>query len=733
MALAANRIREDAARVPPGSLALLLSAAGRQTRAAFFNGTSLAVDHTSYLAQHSVVYNAVPSHPNSAMAIGDGRLAALLWCPPSGLTLRIVYTDPSFSPSPAQPAIANAFGCTLLLRSDPSPLAHAAKFRQRLSLLTATVDLESESAGGSLQMEAWVAAEHNVLVIRYTDVVVRSHSRTVHLVTDETSKPFCVGEHIGLVESRGDCRMALVCALQGHGEPGWANPRTPSIAVPSVRGTTFTLLIAGAVTASHGDPVAHARAKIASVLDEGLDEANRRHRLRWRTNWDSSLLHLAASDTLAGYLEHLWYLYQYHAQACGMHLSTDVARGLAWRHAAHETAAKPPGSDLDTASLCIPLFAAARDEAVAPWLDRTAAQLCRRASEPSTFQATGEASAAEARLEHAATLLLPLWQRWLYSQDINWLRYRLYPAMRSLAEEWRARLSSLQAPASLTPLSPTHLRESGLTAETLARLRWLFRRAAEAGSILQEDIKEAERWSQLASVLEQLPMTPLDVYPFQWLGGDPSPIIAQYEQARFSPSRMEKGVAYPGPAVAARLALKDALVWALEETVHACQTFPQGLYSSTADSAERDAPRIGPGAELAAAIQEMCLQQQGDLLVAAPSLPTEWDAAFSLRAHPGIRVMGQTYGGETLWIALTPERDTTIKLRNPWNGEARVLVGRREILRTTDDVMSFAAQREQTYIIDRREWPLSRMLRVRLTARPRQGAHVHGYRQIGLD
>lgn len=739
---------------------------------AAFSGTTVSVDHAAYVAQHDVVYRTPPESGNQAMPIGDGDLAAMVWCPPGELRIQINKSDLWWenpyrkAGRPADWRLLPAGALSIF--TEPSPFSEVETFTQRLNLYHGLVSIDAASADATCHAHAWVPATAGVICLQYQDMLLRPSRRAIELSTWRNAHPFALGDTIGMIESLPTCRFAIACRVIGvDARAGFRDARTASFELPTTRSTQYTVLLAIAITEKDGDPLSAARAHLESAVRTGVTELSQDHRAHWKAFWSKSFLHLTSKDEKAQYLENLWYLNLYQMASSSRGVYAPPANGGLWLANRDE---RPGGAGYRHRALQAlywPLFAANHLELALPYFqayERMVPEAERRTLErfgvrgawlPEIFGRTGdEVSAPDAPPEpsYASGIeaAVPFWWCWQFSQDRGFLRKSVYPLLRSCVEFYRELTDDGQGiTCAMRPaLARTRRKPVQLTVRDVAALKWALAALIAASEELEVDEEQRPVWASFLHALksfdtdeetgtwaqppwgEPVRANMAPVFPFG-LVGVYSP---EYEQAvRTLLTTVESSGEGPGsidPILAARLGLRDELEGLLGTWVERYQAYPQGFCASGGDA--NGPPALDPLGVLCMALNEMCVQGYDGLIRVFPAVPNGWDGVFMLRTAGGMSVMGERADGIVVWVALQSFVGGPCRLENPWTETARVLDGRHEVVRSDARIIEFAAERGHVYVVERLSRPLSKLLRVRLSGRHPQGPRRLGIRAIGL-
>lgn len=726
-----------------------------------FNGHGLSVDHGAYMGRHDIVYLQPPTLPGDAQFVGDGDLAASVWCPDGQIMLQINKTDIWSTETPPRQGYPEDWqlhsACRIRLVSDPSPFEETREFEQRLSLYGAQVQLHSEAPQGNTDVTVWVPSSGQVVCVQFKDTMLRNTPRRVELEPLRNAQPFAVNEYIGALEQLPDRRVAVVCrSLSPRHSIGWADRRTPQLQFESPRGVSYTLFIAVGITDRNGDPVKVAKARLEGAMRMGVEQLGVHHRLYWRNFWQKSFLHLSSPEEDADYFEHLWYLYLYQMGSAGRAFYPQISRGGLWMAGDAQREGGAAMRHREVTALYRPTFAANHLELTSPWFDTLQRMLGIVQRDTNAREGLEGARYPSATTQNGDTVEIPdlsddpgeaavglemaalYWWCWLHTMDRDFLRYRTYPMLRMTAAYWEARLTrSTQDGTGDFDRMIAHPRIAAALSTVLEALLVCV-------DELMEEEAPAELWrDMLAKIGTSLIPDPdsLDiritagdalsaVYPMGLVHTghrDYTPAIRLFDRLR---TECTGTPGSPAGVLAARLGMKSAIPEILDQQIQLFQTLQQGfLTNGTPGTAT---PRLDALAEFANALQEMCLQSHDGVLRIFPAVPKEWNGSFMLRAFGGFNVMAEQIDGRVLWVAVQSLTGERCRLANPWPDTARVQDGKIDLLRSAEPVLQFDTERGRVYVIDRLLNPLSRIPRERLGGRRRSGIARLGERRIGI-
>jgi hypothetical protein len=703
-----------------------------------YDGSALNVDCGSYLAQHDVVYHAPALVGTQGMPLGDGDLAAMLWCPDRlqfQLQKSDLWSDPACSDAP--PADwRHASAGAISLTSDPSFLADPEHYEQRLSLYSGAVTIESDNRHGACQITTFVSASSGVLVVRYRDQSVRGAQRRVDLTSQGDAHLFARGESIGVLHAFQDRRYALLARLSGaEARAQNESANQCSLLVDPTRTSEFTLYVAVATSPRNGDPVALARSRIEAAAVKGFDRLLAEQRQHWSEFWRKSFVRLHGSDDdpLPGYLENLWYLGLYHQACCSRGFDAPLANGGLWLGDG-DTQSRPAiyaGADL-RAQLGA-LITSNHLELSVPYVDtyfrmlpalaaRTGSDLGMPGARfPSHFNRFGDDLAAvdvetnptvtATRTPASSQLLgegletgLLIWEAWRHSPDTFFLRERAYPLLRASTEFAIERCHS-EPGLWNDPKVRTRI------GSALRALLW----ADEDFGFMDEMRPEWERVWRLLSIRSPYYIPP-EIQPF----GMPASCdtVEVFRTLLASTSQQPCG-----------LFVEDSGVPDLGFSARLCAGLSAILVTERPLSDESTSGHRAAGTQAAsfggappAALQIFA------------GLPRTWSGAFSLAVPGGFRVSAEAIDGRTRYVAVKSLLGGLCRLANPWGeGErARIVRDRTPLFATAVPILEFMTEPNTDYLIEHCDHPVSRSVCVRQGGKPNRAPKVCGMNRLGI-
>lgn len=166
------------------------------------------------------------------------------------------------------------------------------------------------------------------------------------------------------------------------------------------------------------------------------------------------------------------------------------------------------------------------------------------------------------------------------------------------------------------------------------------------------------------------------------------------------------------------------------------QAFPSGFtfWSRTPD--QRDLRNVfleGVGVT-AMAVQEMLLQSHDGLLRIGPAVPADWSGSFKLRALGGFLVSSEFDQGVPRYVGIESLLETTLRVRNPWPGEAVRLYATAgpTLLTTAEDRIEAPTTPGVAYVLERLSQPLSSFPFASITSCRNSDTKFLGRAQLGV-
>ena len=329
----------------------------------------------------------------------------------------------------------------------------------------------------------------------------------------------------------------------------------------------------------------------------------------------------------------------------------------------------------------------------------------------------------------------PLWWKYLYGQDREYLRTRTYPLMRECARFYERYLTA--GPDGKYEIWPTaawdvdftpHLKLNRNFPMDLSFVKYLLRACVTASEVLDVDGDLRARWTKIADNLHD--------YPTQ--GTPAGEVFTAYPGAGAGYHfPLETMMIFPGDDIGLHSSapLRDTALRTLapmtysgdEQLLKAMMRVRMGVDDSSAFEEQLRATTRGNGTRFYAGqwffwihasgdtiwTNERLLQSYTGVIRLAP-IKRKAGARFGgLRAVGGFLVSGEIRpGGELAYAAIASEAGVACKLIRPWEGPVRVreMTSMKPIdLKDLNGVLVFATSPGATYIMDRPSDPWERM------------------------
>jgi hypothetical protein len=374
-------------------------------------------------------------------------------------------------------------------------------------------------------------------------------------------------------------------------------------------------------------------------------------------------------------------------------------------------------------------------------------------------------------LSTGAEVSLWVWQQYLATNDRSFLA-RNYPVMAASARFLLA--YQKPGPDGLLHTSPSNAHETqwDVTDPTtdIAAARALYPATIQAAKLLGKD---PDLVRQLEAALPKIPPFPLTqatgartllapsadagdqdviaesylpgapnhnaeniglepVWPYDLIG-DTSPLFALAQ--RTYAFRLFRSVADWSfdPIQAARLDLGNEVRDTLRQITERSQHSVNGLANWDEKDREFYIEQTGV---VAAALQEMLVQDYDGLLRIAPAVPPGWDVDGSVYVRGRTKVDVQMHDGAVTTAVIEAGSSQSIKVRNPWPGRPVDIIlgstGTRIVKGDSRPVLAFHAAAGGHYLLEPADSPVSGLRFAPASGRPAHTAKRLGRVQIGL-
>lgn len=333
-----------------------------------------------------------------------------------------------------------------------------------------------------------------------------------------------------------------------------------------------------------------------------------------------------------------------------------------------------------------------------------------------------------------AEVSLWIWQQYLYTNDLNFLR-KNYPVMRESARFLLAYGTRDAAGNFHTYPSNAHESEWDVHDPTtdVSATRVLFPAVVKAATLLKTDGELIEQLKKEIPLLPELPIVALSapdvlvasgadhsdtiiamshdpaaptqntqniglepVWPYGIIGDD-GPLHAVAVRTYLNRPNKNDDDWSLDPVQAAHLGLADEFKSSALALSKRYQTYPSGLASFMGP--EFYVEQVGV---LADALQSALVQDDG-LIRIAPAWPKDWDADGTVYILHGGKVHVQMRQGEPITVGIETGSAREVRIRNPWPGQSVEIVDARTssvvLPASSAAVLEFSARAATTYLV----------------------------------
>lgn len=708
---------------------------------------------------HQVSLAAPIDRWDEAIPLGNGQLGVLLWGEASELRLSLdradlwdrrpneAFNSPRFNWRSMRKAVAR--GDFEFLRDQFERPCRASAHPTKLPLGRVCLELEAAATVQSFNLDMSEAVGAAVLDRGTVEVFCDAHAPVVWVRVRNVAAQVRIvlppyAEHVEGVDvsPRRQPLTTLGYEAGTYGTDGdvqWARQ-------PCADGAAYAIVLANvsdgpgervyALTASQmeadGDPVNHARERLARAVEHGYERAHAAHRQWWGALWARSAVrtgqpaidrhyrlvrYLGASGSRVGAppmpLQGVWtadedrlppwkgdYHHDLNTQLCYWpYLAmNDLEQGacfLDWLWDLLPYARRFAHAFYGTNGACLPATCSIDGEPMGGWHQYSFSPTC------------------SAWLAHA------FYRHWRYTMDPTFLAERAWPFCEAVATCLYELLETDEAGRFVLPLSSSpeihgNHPEAWFASNTnfdLSLLRWLFGAMVEMGERLGHD-DAVEAWAQVLGRLPPLPTGDAGIEgvpgPVLMVSADEpltashrhlSHMMAIHPLGLLDPERSAEdralavntirqldflGMSYWTGFTFTWLACMAARAGLAERALAMLELYLGTTVSRNGFHLNGDFRQLGIlaaqyrpftlEANFAAAesVHEMLLQSWGGVVRVFPAAPEAWaDASFEgLRAEGAFLVSGTRQGGRTRWVRVVAERGGMLRLRDPFGGNA---------------------------------------------------------------
>jgi len=501
------------------------------------------------VSQYDLVYMSPPIDPMQGIALGNGDVAALVWCEGSKIIMTLNKCDLWDDSQSDKPETWNekydyyttqrqACRIEIDFKYPVFNTLYLSDFKARLNLADASLNLEGTTPFGILNMKAFIDHQSGILFCELNssfneDVpleisVERFGSRTFSMWYTRMKRDATIGLS-GTEASADENSIFITQKLTGGtfavgGTVILSNGLKQNFSRQHSRCATIQLTgkrekrvqLAFSVTSPvNGDPLSELKSKLSMLRGKGIETFRQSHNEAWRSIWNRSFI-----DYGDDYLNNLWYLTMYYANASqGGKYPGRFNNGLwGWNHDVQQWNFY---FHWNQQQLYWPLNAAGFHDLVAPYLDyRFNSLRFAKRSAQEIFKADGAFIADVTNrngynridlIENhtpVAEIALEFWRQYQYTSDKKYLQEKALPFILEAAKFFESLLvkgdDGLYHAKEGTGYEGSVILHDGLT--ELVYARTLFSTALEAIKVSGTDAPEAQRWRTILGRLAPLPV-----------------------------------------------------------------------------------------------------------------------------------------------------------------------------------------------------------------------------------
>jgi hypothetical protein len=225
------------------------------------------------------------------------------------------------------------------------------------------------------------------------------------------------------------------------------------------------------------------------------------------------------------------------------------------------------------------------------------------------------------------------------------------------------------------------------------------------------------------------------VWPYDLITDDPGPLhdlaVRSYNHRAFT-----GGNDWSMDAIdAARLGMASEVAAKLVSITQSHQVYINGL--ADLGSTVGTEGYIEQMSGVATAMDEALVQDYDGTLRIAPAWPSTWDASGTVSVQGNTKVDVQVQGGTPVTVAIQAGSTRTMKVRNPWPGQAiQVVNGSGSgvvVSSTTAATINVPVTSGQSYLVEQVGSPTTSLPYAQVSGSPATAAKHLGNVQIGLD
>ncbi|MBW9279964.1 glycosyl hydrolase family 95 catalytic domain-containing protein [Bacteroides fragilis] len=759
--------------------------------------------------------------------LGNGDLGGMLWFTDEGITLQLNKVDLYDKPVNGRMTLRSAGRVKVNLGVPCYSYMHLADFKACLSLQNADLKIKSSTAFADTEIASWIDANSNVWVIDcQADYKNSLPCGAINRISLErwgsrdfggwygardrdvasgigTAKVNRKGNDIILEEKfEGGLCFTVACrVLEAPTEIQRVSDRENSMIIPLSSKQKYKILISVASSNDSDHPTQEAISLLDKAEAKTITVLQKEHARWWSKFWSKSFVHL--SDN---YLENIYYIRRYLMGSSSRGKYPVPFNGGLWTtNYDHRQWTTP--HHWNTQESYWGLAVQNDCELLRPYIETydnmipQGEQLAKKKGTKGGLLITeahdfsGDMVSANwgnmtTNYTPASQISKIMWEYYAYTQDIEYLKTKIYPFMKEAAEFYLDFLQwdDTQKEFYIYPAQPYEHEWSSKLKNTITdryMIESLFKNCIKAAQDLHVDKLKIKQWKHVLSHLWAPPILDIpekgkvfglafaennEVYPdvklnIQGYHFDahttavfPAGVLGldhkgsdYFEIARNIALQhpQNRNAITPGAIVSARLGLGDKVLERLRCSVNYLQHFNQGLFynldhwhyfsryveqvpnaelytqrdyiydsrltynrSEAGKSGYRTKPFVQCGMEtmgiVGTAINEMLLQSHEGKIRVFPAMPSNFSAAFTLRAEGAFIVSSVVDSLMTIpFVEIESLAGKECRIQNPW-GDHLVQVMSQSNLNVNvkvnkDHVISFKTTVGESYIIKKKD------------------------------
>jgi len=512
---------------------------------------SWKIDWPGRVAQYDLVYKSPPIDPMQGIALGNGDVAALVWCEDSKIIIVLNKCDLWDDSQTGKPETwdekydyyttqRQACRIEIDFKFPVFNTLYLTDFKARLNLSDASLSLTGSSPFGDLNLKAFIDHQSGILFCDLgnsfnEEVPLKMSmehfgSRTFSMWYNRMRRDATIGlpgteasadgNNVFLTQKLTGGTFAVgATVLQSNGlTVNYLREHSRCASILATGNREKKIQLAFSVTSPiNGDPVAAVKSKLSGANEKGFEPFRQEHIAYWKAIWNRSFM-----DYGDDYLNNLWYLTMYYANASqGGKYPGRFNNGLwSWNHDVQQWNFY---FHWNQQQLYWPLNAAGFDDLVAPYLDyRFNSLRFARKDAKEFYHAAGAVISdvtnrngynrmdSNVKDNHTpvAEIALDFWRQYQFTSDKKFLKEKALPFILEAARFFESLFvkqgDGLYHAKEGNGYEGSVILHDGLT--ELVYARTLFTTALEAIKVAVIDIPEAKRWKEILDHLAPLPV-----------------------------------------------------------------------------------------------------------------------------------------------------------------------------------------------------------------------------------